>query len=184
MKPNLFLRSSRSSRGRSRSGFWLALFLHFAATTTAARRSAARATTAALMTATTAAFATAALATATHREAAAAAARSVREHVAEAATERTAVATTARLTAAVASRLTAATATAAATVASEPESIGAAREGQHGHDQSETMKIHLTHLHLRTRPQAADVRHLANRRINGMLDKRRSQYVREEIGVH
>ena len=168
MKPNLFLRrgsrSSRSSRGRSRSGFWLALFLHFAAATAArsfVTTTAARAT-AALMATTTAAFATAAaLATAAHRETTAATATAARENAAEAATERTTVATTARLTAAAAGRSTAATTTAAA-VASENESIGGARNGQHGHDQSETMKVHLTHLHLRTRLQATDVRRLAN----------------------
>ena len=172
IKPPLFLgfnfrrgwcrsRSGSRCRGsRSRSGFWLALFLHFA-TATAARRATARAT-AALVTTTTAAFATAAaLATAAHRETAAATAAAMREHAAEATTERTTMATAARLTAAAAGRSTAAATTAAA-VASKPESIGAARNGQHGHDQSKTMKIHLTHLHLRTRLQADDVRRLAN----------------------
>jgi hypothetical protein len=85
----------------------------------------------------------------------------MREKVAEATTERTTVATAARLTAAAASRSTAA-ATATAAVASENESIGGARNGQHGHDQSKAMKIHLTHLHLRTRLHADDVRRLAN----------------------
>jgi hypothetical protein len=113
------------------------------------------------MAATTAAFATAALATAAHRETTAAATTTMREQVAKATTERTTVATTARLTAAAAGRSTA-TATTAAAVASKDESIGSARNGQHGHDQSETMKIHLTHLHLRMRLQAHDVRRLAN----------------------
>jgi hypothetical protein len=125
--------------------------------TTAARAAAA------LVTTTTAAFATAALAAAaTHRETAAATATTMREQVAEATTERTTMATAARLTAAAAGRGAAAVATTAAAVASEPESISAARNGQHGHDQSKAMKIHLTHLHLRTRLHAADVRHLAN----------------------
>jgi hypothetical protein len=120
------------------------------------------------VTTTAAAFATAALATAAalaataaHRATTAAATTTMREQVAEATTERTAVATTARLTAAAAGWGTAAATTAAA-VASEPESIGAARNGQHGHDQSKAMKIHLTHLHLRTRLHADDVRRLAN----------------------
>ena len=164
MKPTLFLVVLGScfllvlhrSWGRSRSSLWMAFFLHFATATAA--RSFVTATTAlvALVTTATAAFATAA-----HRAAAAATARTVREQAAKAATERTTVATAARLTAAVAA-LSARIATTAAAVASEPESIGAAREGQHGHDQSETMKVHLTHLHLRTRLQATDVRHLAN----------------------
>src|SRR4051812_25811406 len=165
IKPTLFLGWGwcRSSRSRSLSGFWLAFFLHIATATTAGTfvaATAARATTA-LVTTTAAAFAAAALAAAAHRATTAATTTTMREQVAEATTERSAVATTARLTAAAAGRSTAA-ATAAASVASKPESIGAARNGQHGHDQSKAMKIHLTHLHLRTRLHAADVRRLAN----------------------
>jgi hypothetical protein len=98
----------------------------------------------------------------------------MREKAAEAATERTAVATTARLTAAAASWCTAAATTAAA-VAAHPESIGAARNGQHGHDQSNTTN-HLSVSICVTRSLARDVRHAANRRIPGMLPKRRSRY--------
>src|SRR6476661_1583575 len=152
MKPTLFLVVLGScfllvlhrSWGRSRSSLWMAFFLHFATATAA--RSFVTATTAlvALVTTATAAFATAA-----HRAAAAATARTVREQAAKAATERTTVATAARLTAAVAA-LSARIATTAAAVATEPESIGAARDGQHGHHQSNTLKVHLTHLHLCT----------------------------------
>src|SRR6267378_2209296 len=49
----------------------------------------------------------------------------------------TALATTALMTTA------AALATAAAAIASEPESVRGARNGQHGHHQSNTMKVHL-----------------------------------------
>jgi hypothetical protein len=130
-------------RSRRRSCLWLAFFLalslHFAAATAArsfVSATAARAA-AALVTTTTAALAAAA-----HRPSAVAAARTVREQAAEAATERTTMATAARLTAAIAA-LSARIATAAAAVASEPESIGAARNGQHGHDQGNTLKVHL-----------------------------------------
>jgi hypothetical protein len=135
----LWSRSWRRSRGRR--GFHLALSLRFA-TATAARRTTARAA-AVVVTATTAAFATAAIATAAHRPTAEAATTMMRENTAEAATERTAVASAARVTAAVAARSTSVAAT-AATVASKPESLGAAGEGQHGHDQSNTLKVHLT----------------------------------------
>lgn len=169
-------RGSRGSHGRSRSGFRVALFAHCATATTArnlvtataAGRATARATTA-LMTTTAAAFATAArataaaLATTARRETAAAATTTVREKVAKATTERTTVATTAHFAAAAsAAGWGTAAATTTAAVASENESIGGARNGQHGHDQSETIKIHLTHLHLRTRLHARDVRRLAN----------------------
>src|SRR4051812_17734506 len=116
--------------------FPLVAFLHFAAAVASTARTAARAA-AALVTTTTAAFATA-----SRRTAAAATTRTVREHVAEAATERATVAAAARLTAAIAALSTRTAATAAA-VASEPESIGGARDGQHGHHQGNTMKIHL-----------------------------------------
>jgi hypothetical protein len=143
---SFFLLFLHRSWGRSRSSLWVALFLHFAAATAARSfvSTATARTATALVTTTTAAFATAA-----HRAAAAATARTMREQAAEATTERTTVATAARLTAAVAA-LSARIATTAAAVATEPESIGAARNGQHGHHQSNTLKVHLIHLHLCT----------------------------------
>src|SRR3954469_9845953 len=129
-------------RSRRSSCLWLAFFLalslHFAAAT-AARTFVSAA--AALVTTTTAAFATAALAAAAHRPTAVATA-TMREHAAEATAERATMATTARLTAAVAALFARIAATAAA-VASKPESIGTARNGQHGHDQGNTLKVHL-----------------------------------------
>jgi hypothetical protein len=147
---SLLLFLSRSShRWFGMAGF----SLHFA-TATAARTFAAtaRAATAALMAATTArtaARATAALAAAalaTTRITTAATATAVRENAAQAATEATAMAAAAHLATAARS---AAAATAAASTAAAPEGIRGARNGQHGHDQGNTMKVHLTHLHLR-----------------------------------
>jgi hypothetical protein len=146
-------RGSRSSHCR----FGMVAFLHFAtaaAARTFAATTTARAATAALMAATTArtaARATAAALTAAALAATAAAARAVREKTAQAATEATAVAAAATaVIAATAARSTAAVATAAAsTAAAEPEGIRGARNGQHGHHQGNTMKVHLTHLHLR-----------------------------------
>jgi hypothetical protein len=133
--------------------------LHFAATAAARTFAAtARAATAALMTtstartaarATAAASATTALATA---RLAATAATAVREKAAQAATEATTMAAAAHLAAtarATAAGSTAVATAAASTAAAEPEGIRGARDGQHGHHQGNTMKVHLTHLHLR-----------------------------------
>ncbi len=181
MKASLFLgrgrRSRRGSRGRSRSSFWLALFLHFA-TATAARRATARATAAALMSTTAALATTAAFAAATtaHRPAAAATTAAMREKAAEAATETTTVATAARLAASIAAWSTSAAAatTTTAAVASEPESIGGARNGQYGHHQSNTLKVHLpiSNVYTFSLPPTSPCGEL---RIVGRLDKRRSR---------
>jgi len=151
----VFRRGSRSSHCR----FGMVAFLHFA-TAAAARTFAAtaRAATAALMattTARTAARATTAASTATALATAglaATAATAVREKAAQAATEATTMAAAAHVAAtarATAARTTAVATAAASAVTAEPESIRGARNGQHGHDQGNTMKVHLTHLHLR-----------------------------------